>query len=125
LEVSVKEPDGYEYINTLDIHRPQQVETINYHTKYKRSKVVVKPRMVRKECNDDEEVAYMRDLMGEYMEEDPPEVFGLDPENNFENEWMIHEWADDPAARNARSLLFNTENKTTYVCLLFVYYIYL
>ncbi|RGB26951.1 hypothetical protein C1646_674381 [Rhizophagus diaphanus] len=102
LEVSVKEPDGYEYINTLDIHKPQQIETINYHTKYKRSKVIIKPRMVRKEgINDNEEVAYMRDIIAEYMEEDLPEFFGLDPENNVENEWMIYEWADDPAARNA------------------------
>lgn len=103
MEVSVKEPDGYEYINTLDIHKAQQIETINYHTKYKRSKVIIKPRMVRKEgINDNEEVAYMRDIIAEYMEEDLPEFFGLDPENNVENEWMIYEWADDPAARNAR-----------------------
>jgi len=58
--------------------------------------------MVRKEVVNDEEIAYMRDLMAEYMEEDLPEFFGLDPENNVDNEWMIHEWADDPAARNAR-----------------------
>ncbi|CAG8440100.1 10466_t:CDS:10 [Funneliformis mosseae] len=102
LEVSVKEPDGYEYINTLDIHKPHQIETIHYHTKYKRSKVMIKPRMVRKEVTNDEEVAYMRDMMVEYnMEEELPEFFGLDPENNVDNEWMIHEWADDPAARNA------------------------
>ena len=72
--------------------------------------------MVRKEgINDDEEVAYMRELVTEYMEEDLPEFFGLDPENNVDNEWMIHEWADDPAARNARSLSFETKHNITYV----------
>nr|CAG8506932.1 7046_t:CDS:10 [Entrophospora candida] len=91
MDIAINEPDGVEYIHTIYIREKTETFSLPYHTKYKRSKITLKPRFVRKRGTFDSYVPL------ELIEEQSriyPVLWGMDPEINERDEWKIIEWAD-------------------------------
>ncbi|CAG8459201.1 19550_t:CDS:10 [Racocetra persica] len=94
MDIAIKEPDGLEYIHTIYIQEKRESHSLFYHTKYKRSKLNIRPHMRREKGNLE---AHPPSSVFDEDQRDFPLQWGMDPESDSEDlpDWKIQEWVQE------------------------------
>ncbi|CAG8640836.1 15270_t:CDS:10 [Cetraspora pellucida] len=94
MDISIKEPDGLEYIHTIYVQEKRESHSLFYHTKYKRSKLNIRPHMRREKGTLE---AHPPSSVFDEDQRDLPQQWGMDPESDSEDlpDWKIQEWIQE------------------------------
>lgn len=94
MDIAVKEPDGLEYIHTIYVQEKRESHSLFYHTKYKRSKLGIRPHMRRERSILE---AHPPSNVFDEDQRDYPLQWGMDPESDSEDlpDWKIQEWVQE------------------------------